>query len=52
MEEVCIEKGIVIGKNFTFGSFRCKTSGSCMYITAEKKEVSAVSLHVTLQVNW
>ena len=39
MKGTCVGKGIVIGMNLTFGLFRCKTMGSCVYNeTAEKKK--------------
>ena len=52
MEGTCTRKGIVIGIQLTFGSFRCKTMSSCVYNeTAEKRDVFAVLVQETLHMN-
>ena len=52
MEGICVGKGIVIGRNLTFGLFGYKTVVVVCTIKLQKnKEISAVSLHKTLQVN-
>ena len=38
MERICVGEGTVIEISLTFGLFRCKTGGSCVYNeTAEKQ---------------
>ena len=54
MERICTGKGIVVGINLTFGSFRCKTRSSCVYNeTAEKKTSSCNFIAcVNTNINW
>ena len=43
MEGTCKEKGSVIGVNLTFGLFRYKTRGSCVYNETDEKKGSLCS---------
>ena len=51
MEGICVGKGIVIGKKFTFGSFGWKTMGNCVYNIIAAKQWVLANYHCNCKSN-